>query len=75
MLLPDSVVLKIQVPQTSRHSAYASFDGRNRIELKRMDSITIELVWIGSLIFRVHGLYLLFVARARQGTGSRGMDV
>ena len=43
MLLPDSVELKIQVPVDSRTSAWASFDGRHRTELKQGDSITITM--------------------------------
>lgn len=35
MLLPDSVELRICVPFNSRSTAWASFDGRGRVELKR----------------------------------------
>lgn len=35
MLLPDSMELRICLPFNSRATAYASFDGRGRIELKR----------------------------------------
>ena len=35
MLLPDSMELRVCVPYNSRSTAWASFDGRNRIELKR----------------------------------------
>lgn len=35
MLLPDSMELRICVPYNSRSTAWASFDGRGRIELKR----------------------------------------
>ena len=35
MLLPDSMELRICVPFNSRSTAWASFDGRGRIELKR----------------------------------------
>lgn len=35
MLLPDSMDLRICVPYNSRSTAWASFDGRGRIELKR----------------------------------------
>ncbi|RKO88062.1 ATP-NAD kinase-like domain-containing protein, partial [Blyttiomyces helicus] len=34
MLLPDSIELKIQVPLDSRSTAWASFDGRHRTELR-----------------------------------------
>ena len=43
MLLPDSVELKIQVPIDSRNTAWASFDGRHRMELQQGDFIMIEL--------------------------------
>ncbi|KAJ3085410.1 hypothetical protein HK102_014196, partial [Quaeritorhiza haematococci] len=43
MLLPDSVELKIQVPADSRSTAWASFDGRHRIELKQGDYVTVTL--------------------------------
>jgi NAD+ kinase len=35
MLLPDSMELRICVPYNSRSTAWASFDGRGRVELKR----------------------------------------
>jgi NAD+ kinase len=35
MLLPDSMELRVCVPFNSRSTAWASFDGRGRIELKR----------------------------------------
>lgn len=34
-LVPDSMELRICVPFNSRNTAWASFDGRGRIELKR----------------------------------------
>lgn len=43
MLLPDSVDLRIQLPKNSRNTAWAAFDGRNRIELSQGDCITISL--------------------------------
>ncbi|KAI9173012.1 hypothetical protein H9P43_007143 [Blastocladiella emersonii ATCC 22665] len=41
MLLPDSMELKVCVPPTSRNTAWASFDGRHRIELKQGDFVSI----------------------------------
>ncbi|CAG8517361.1 1213_t:CDS:2, partial [Scutellospora calospora] len=41
MLLPDSMELRICVPYNSRSSAWASFDGRGRIELKQGDHIKV----------------------------------
>jgi NAD kinase len=35
MLLPDTMELRICVPYNSRSTAWASFDGRGRVELKR----------------------------------------
>ena len=35
MLLPDSMELRIVVPYNSRSTAWASFDGRGRVELQR----------------------------------------
>uniref|UniRef100_A0A8H7XL30 ATP-NAD kinase n=1 Tax=Psilocybe cubensis TaxID=181762 RepID=A0A8H7XL30_PSICU len=41
MLLPDSVELRISVPYNSRSTAWASFDGRGRIELKQGDHVKV----------------------------------
>ncbi|PKI83278.1 NAD(+) kinase [Malassezia vespertilionis] len=42
MLLPDSMELRIAVPYDSRANAWASFDGRGRIEINRGDHIKIS---------------------------------
>lgn len=42
MLLPDSTTLSICVPFSARGTAWASFDGRGRVELKRGDFIRVE---------------------------------
>lgn len=42
ILLPDGMVLKVRVPPTSRLAAWASFDGKERLELKRGDYVTIR---------------------------------
>jgi NAD+ kinase len=42
MLLPDSAVLRVCVPKTSRATAYVSFDGRNRVELRKGDYVEIR---------------------------------
>ncbi|KPI43669.1 NAD(+) kinase [Cyphellophora attinorum] len=42
MVLSDTLSLRIAVPQKSRSSAYASFDGKGRIELKQGDYVTLE---------------------------------
>ncbi|TRM69756.1 ATP-NAD kinase-like domain-containing protein [Schizophyllum amplum] len=41
MLLPDSMELRICVPFNSRSTAWASFDGRGRIELEQGDHIKV----------------------------------
>ncbi|WVQ66956.1 uncharacterized protein L199_005147 [Kwoniella botswanensis] len=41
MLLPDSMELRICVPYNSRSTAWASFDGRGRVELKQGDHIKV----------------------------------
>lgn len=42
MVLSDTVPLKIAVPSTSRSTAYCSFDGKGKIELKQGDFVTLE---------------------------------
>lgn len=44
MLLPDSMELRICVPFNSRSTAWASFDGRGRVELKRKLSTIFVVV-------------------------------
>lgn len=51
LIFPDSVELKIQVPNDSRSTAWASFDGREQTELHRGDYLLIRVskwpfVWI-----------------------------
>lgn len=41
MLLPDSMDVRIVVPYNSRSTAWASFDGRGRVELKQGDHIKV----------------------------------
>ncbi|EDR08920.1 uncharacterized protein LACBIDRAFT_166577, partial [Laccaria bicolor S238N-H82] len=41
MLLPDSMELRICVPYNSRSTAWASFDGRGRVELQQGDHIKV----------------------------------
>ena len=43
MMLPDSIELRIQVPKDSRSTAWASFDGRHRVELRRGDCISVKM--------------------------------
>lgn len=42
MVLSDTLSLRIAVPARSRSSAYCSFDGKGRIELKQGDYVTLE---------------------------------
>lgn len=41
MLLNDTMALKIAVPRHSRATAYCSFDGKGRVELRQGDHVTI----------------------------------
>lgn len=43
MLLPDSMELRICVPYNSRSTAWASFDGRGRVELRR-ESCILQMI-------------------------------
>ncbi|CAO1597733.1 NAD(+) kinase [Xanthoria calcicola] len=42
MVLSDTLLLKICVPRSSRSTAYASFDGKGRVELRRGDYVQVE---------------------------------
>ena len=42
MVLSDSIQLKVCVPRNSRSTAFASFDGKNRVELRKGDCIQVE---------------------------------
>lgn len=42
IILPDTIVLRIGVPYEARNSSWASFDGRERVELKPGDYVTIS---------------------------------
>ncbi|CDO91778.1 unnamed protein product [Kluyveromyces dobzhanskii CBS 2104] len=41
IILPDSMTLKVKVPKASRSTAWAAFDGKNRVEMKKGDYIVI----------------------------------
>ncbi len=43
LLLPDGVELRIRVPDTSRCTAWAAFDGRGRVELCRGDMLAVRV--------------------------------
>ncbi|KAK6465760.1 ATP-NAD kinase-like domain-containing protein [Scheffersomyces coipomensis] len=42
ILLPDGMFLKVKVPLQSRSTAWASFDGKVRTELRKGDYVTIQ---------------------------------
>ncbi|PHH72758.1 hypothetical protein CDD80_4281 [Ophiocordyceps camponoti-rufipedis] len=42
VILPDTIVLRVGVPYNARTSAWASFDGRERVELCPGDYVTIS---------------------------------
>lgn len=42
MVLSDSLMLKVCLPRNSRSTAYASFDGKGRVELRRGDCVQVE---------------------------------
>ncbi|KAI8145603.1 ATP-NAD kinase-like domain-containing protein [Fennellomyces sp. T-0311] len=43
MLLPETMTIRVVVPFGSSRSAYCSFDGRNRVELKPGDHVRISM--------------------------------
>ncbi|PWY75107.1 NAD+ kinase Utr1 [Aspergillus heteromorphus CBS 117.55] len=42
MVLSDTLLLRIAVPHGSRSTAYCSFDGKGRVELRQGDYVTVE---------------------------------
>ncbi|KAK9773795.1 putative NAD(+) kinase [Seiridium cardinale] len=42
IILPDTIVLRIGVPYSARTSSWASFDGRERLEMRPGDYVTIS---------------------------------
>lgn len=42
LILPDTIVLRVGVPYDARTSSWASFDGRERVELKPGDYVTVS---------------------------------
>ena len=43
MVLSDSLMLRLVVPKHSRGGAYASFDGKGRVELRKGDEVRVEV--------------------------------
>lgn len=42
MVLSDSLLLRVAIPHSSRSTAYCSFDGKGRVELRPGDYVTVE---------------------------------
>lgn len=42
IILPDTIVLRVGVPYDARNASWASFDGRERVELRPGDYVTIS---------------------------------
>ncbi|MCJ1366020.1 NAD(+) kinase [Acarospora aff. strigata] len=42
MVLADTLLLRIAIPRSSRATAYCSFDGKGRVELRQGDFVTVE---------------------------------
>ena len=42
MVLSDTLMLRLVVPKNSRSTAFASFDGKGRVELRRGDEVRVE---------------------------------
>lgn len=42
ILLPDGMFIKVKVPNSSRSTAWASFDGKVRTELRKGDYVTVQ---------------------------------
>ena len=42
VILPDTIVLRVGVPYCARTTSWASFDGRERVELQPGDYVTIS---------------------------------
>jgi len=73
MLLPDSMELRICVPYNSRSTAWASFDGRGRVELKREPDTGALLIFqraTTSRSLRQNTPFPLYAPIRRRPTGS-----
>lgn len=42
VMVPDSMILQIKVPERSRSTAWAAFDGRERIEIKQGQFVSVK---------------------------------
>ncbi|KAK3235279.1 hypothetical protein CYMTET_54509 [Cymbomonas tetramitiformis] len=43
LVFPENIELRVQVPMTSRSSVWASFDGKDRVELRAGDAVVIRV--------------------------------
>jgi NAD+ kinase len=55
VILPDTIVLRLGVPYNARTSSWASFDGRERIELSPGDYVTISASRYPFASVQMHG--------------------
>lgn len=62
MLLPDSMEVRVCVPYNSRSTAWASFDGRGRIELKRKYGRQVVRVLLILKVSSLEGDYIKVTA-------------
>lgn len=62
MLLPDSMELRVCVPFNSRSTAWASFDGRGRVELKRTYSVRFCYSFYSRLTSHAEGDHIKITA-------------
>ncbi|KAK4192886.1 ATP-NAD kinase-like domain-containing protein [Podospora australis] len=55
IILPDTIVLRIGVPYDARTSSWASFDGRERVELRPGDYVTVSASRYPFACVQAHG--------------------
>lgn len=55
VILPDTIVMRLGVPYAARTSSWASFDGRERIELHPGDYVTISASRYPFASVQMHG--------------------
>ncbi|KAK5658517.1 hypothetical protein OQA88_1909 [Cercophora sp. LCS_1] len=55
IILPDTIVLRIGVPYDARTSSWASFDGRERVELRAGDYVTVSASRYPFASVQLHG--------------------
>lgn len=55
VILPDTIVMRLGVPYAARTSSWASFDGRERVELHPGDYVTISASRYPFASVQMHG--------------------